>query len=121
MIYRQNDRLQDQGWTLLEKIWVVLVLPTQILFHIQRVTDTSQKHGLAEPPSLPFLPPLGSYVGGPESGRLLQHVHGSREEEGPASPGVCQEELARHGLLWLDRVPEKNPVPLRKNLQVALH
>lgn len=85
---------------------------------MQWVTDTPWD---AQPPSRPFLPSLGSYVGGPESRRLLQHVHSSREEEGPASPGVCQEELTRHGLLWLDRVPEENPVPLWTNLQVALH
>lgn len=73
------------------------------------------------PPSLPVPPSAGAHVGGPEPRRLLQHVHGSREEEGPAPPGVGQEEPARHGLLWPDGVPEENPVPVRTNLQVALH
>lgn len=71
------------------------------------------------------LPPLwlsaGSHVSWPEPCRLLQHVHRAREEEGPAPPGVGQEEPARHGLLRPDGVPEEDPVPVWTNIQVALH
>ena len=55
---------------------------------------------------------VGAYVGRPEPRRLLQHVHGPREEEGAAPPGVSQEEPTRHGFLRSDRVPEENPVPV---------